>query len=123
MKIINATKKTVVAERTEVAKSEWQKTKGLMFRDSLAKNAGLLMKFPGETKPGIWMPFMRFPIDIIFISAEKKVVDMKEKVLPISRHPKTWRIYVPKAKCKWVIEVSAGRARETKTKIGDELRF
>lgn len=123
MKIINVTRRTVLTERTEVAKSEWQKTKGLMFRGSLAKNAGLLMKFSGETKPGIWMPFMRFPIDIIFISTGKKVVDVKEKALPISRHPKTWRIYVPKAKCEWVLEVNAGHARETKTKIGDELRF
>ncbi|MFH1236834.1 MAG: DUF192 domain-containing protein [Candidatus Aenigmatarchaeota archaeon] len=123
MKILNVTRRTVLAERTETAESAWQKTKGLMFRASLAKNAGLLMRFEKESRPGIWMPFMRFPIDIIFISAEKKVVDVKKKASPISRHPKTWRIYVPKAKCKWVLEVSAGRARETKTKIGDELMF
>ena len=123
MKILNDTKKTVLSEITDVAKSEWQKTKGLMFRGSLAKNAGLLMRFEKESRPGIWMPFMRFPIDVVFISAEKKVVDVKEKALPISRHPKTWRIYMPKAKCKWVLEVNAGHARETKTKIGDELWF
>ena len=123
MKILNVTKKTVLSERAEVAESGWQKTKGLMFRGSLAKNAGLLMRFEKETKPGIWMPFMRFPIDIIFISAGKKIVDIKEKARPISRHPKTWRIYVPKAKCKWVLEVNAGHARETKTRAGDQLIF
>lgn len=123
MKILNVTRRTVLSERTEVAKSGWQKTKGLMFRDSLAKNAGLLMRFEKESRPGIWMPFMRFPIDIIFISSDRRVVDVKEKALPISRHPKTWRIYMPKAKCKWILEVNAGRAREAKTKIGDGLRF
>jgi hypothetical protein len=123
MKILNATKKTVLTQKTEVAKSAWQKTKGLMFRGSLAEGAGLLMEFTGETKPGIWMPFMRFPIDIVFISEDKKVVDIKENVKPISRHPGTWRIYMPAAKCRWVLEVSAGRAKETKTKTGDKLSF
>jgi hypothetical protein len=123
MKILNATRKTIVAEKVEVAESAWQKTKGLMFRDSLGKDAGLLMEFAGETKPDIWMPFMRFSIDIIFIDEEKRVADIKENAMPISRKPGTWRIYVPKAKCKWVLEVNAGRAKETRTKIGDILRF
>lgn len=123
MKITNATRKTVLVSNAEVAESPWQKTKGLMFRDSLAKGAGLLMRFDKETKPGIWMPFMRFPLDIIFISEGKKIVDIKKSIKPISRNPNTWKIYTPKAKCRWVLEVNAGSADETKAKIGDALFF
>jgi uncharacterized membrane protein (UPF0127 family) len=123
MKILNATRKTVLAEYVEVAKTPLSKTKGLMFRASLKEGEGLLMEFSGETKPSIWMPFMRFPLDLVFISAGKKVVDVKQNVRPLSRNPGTWKIYLPKEKCRWVLEVNAGKTSETKTSTGDVLDF
>jgi len=123
MKIFNITRKTALAEKAEVAQSPWQKTKGLMLRGALEKNSGLLMDFESEKKPGIWMPLMKFPLDLIFISADKKVVDAKENVRPISFDFRTWRIYVPKEKCRWVLELNAGKISETKTNIGDVIKF
>ncbi len=123
MKIVNATKKTTLAEDVEVAASPWQKTKGLMLREKLEKNHGLLMDFESERKPGIWMPFMRFPLDLVFISADKRVVDVKENVRPISLDFKTWRIYVPAEKCRWVLEMNAGDVKKTGAKTGDILAF
>jgi len=123
MKIINSTRKTVLAEHAEVAKTPWAKTKGLMFRASLKEGEGLLLEFSGETKPSIWMPFMRFPLDLVFIDGEKRVVDIKANVKPMSRNLKTWKLYVPKEKCRWVLEVNAGKTSETKTSTGDALDF
>lgn len=123
MKIFNITRKTTLAEKVEVAASPWQKTKGLMFRGSLKESEGLLMDFEGEKKPGIWMPLMQFPLDLVFISADKKVVDVRENVRPISFDFRTWRIYVPKEKCRWVLEINAGDARKAGTKTGDILSF
>lgn len=123
MEIFNITRKTALVEKVEIAASSWQKTKGLMFRERLEKNHGLLMDFESERKPGIWMPFMRFPLDLVFISADKKVVDVKENVRPISLDFKTWRIYMPKEKCRWVLEINAGRAKEIGAKTGDALHF
>jgi len=123
MKIFNATRKTTLAEKVEIADSSWKKTKGLMLRGSLKESEGLLMDFESEKKPGIWMPFMRFPLDLIFISANKKVVDVKENVRPISFDARTWRIYMPKEKCRWVLEINAGGIRKTGTKTGDILSF
>jgi uncharacterized membrane protein (UPF0127 family) len=122
-KILNATRKTVLAENAEMAESSLAKAKGLMFRKSLDENSGLLMKFDGEARHSIWMPFMRFPLDLVFISGDKRVADMKENIRPISRSPKTWRIYTPKKKCRWVLEISAGKISETKTELNDVLKF
>ncbi len=123
MKIVNLTRKTVLAEKAEVAASPWSKTKGLMFRAALAEDGGLLMDFKDETKPGIWMPFMRFALDLVFIDEDKRVVDVRENVKPLSKNPKTWRIYMPKKCCRWVLEIKAGKISATKMRIGDLLDF
>ena len=121
--IENATKKNVLVRKTETADSVGKKTKGLMFRDSLAKDAGFLMNFKRDGKHEIWMPFMRFSIDIIFIDKDKRIVDIRHSALPIGWNPKTWRVYKPKEKARYILEVNAGHSKKTKTEVGDILEF
>lgn len=121
--IKNATKKKILVKSFEVADSVGKKMKGLMFRGSLEKDSGLLMVFEMERKHEIWMFGMRFPIDIIFIGRNKKIVDVKHNAKPIGKNPFTWRIYRPAKTCKYVLEVSAGLAKRTGTKTGDVLEF
>ena len=121
--IKNATKKRVIVSTFEVAESMGSKTKGLMFRGSLEKGHGLLMPFEQERKHEIWMLGMRFPIDIIFIDADKRIVDIKHSAKPMGKNPMTWRIYRPAKTCRYVLEISAGLAKETQTETGDVLEF
>lgn len=121
--IRNLTKKKILVKKIELADSVGKKTKGLMFRDSLAKDAGLLMTFDAERKHEIWMFCMRFPIDIIFIDSDKRIVDIKHAARPMGKNPMTWRIYRPMKPCKYVLEISAGLAKETQTETGDVLEF
>lgn len=121
--IRNLTKKKVLVSDAELAGSVWKKTKGLMFRPSLANGAGLLMPFGRVRRHEIWMLFMRFPIDIIFIGSDKRIVDIAHSVRPIGRSPSTWRIYVPRKACRYVLETKAGLAKRTGTKTGDKLEF
>jgi len=125
MIITNKTRKTVLTNKTEVAKSNWKKMLGLMFRGGIDDNAGFLMEFgkPSKDLYSIWMLGMFFPIDIIFISAEKEVTDVYENVSPVSFNPMTWKVYAPTKPVKWILEVKAGRARGMKTKAGDRLSF
>ena len=123
MKIVNLTRKNILAGKAEVAKSPFSKTKGLMFRAALAEDEGLLMEFSGETKPAIWMPFMRFALDLVFIGEDKRIVDARENVKPLSKNPKTWKLYTPQKCCRWVLEIKAGRISTTKTRVGDLLDF
>lgn len=117
--IVNKASKKTLVRKVELADSLWKQTRGLMFRKSLPKGSGLLMDFKSERKVGIWMLFMRFPIDLIYINSEKKVVDIKGNVKPVSLNPLTWRVYYPKKPARYVLEVPAGTAG--KTKIGESL--
>lgn len=92
---------------------------GLMFR----KNGRLLLRMRREGFPAIWMPFMRFSIDTAFIDSYKKVVDIRKNVRPLSLDPRTWRLYVPRQRCRYVLEVEAGLLAKKKFRPGDRLDF
>jgi len=92
----------------EVADTWWKRTKGLMFRKKLPPMHGLLLEFPKPGRHGIWMPFMKFPLDLIFLNERMDVIDIKMNVPPVSLfRPKTWKIYKPKKPAKYVLEISA----------------
>lgn len=88
----------------EIAGSFWKKAKGLMFRESLPEGHTLLMGFSKECRPGIWMLFMRFPINIAFLDNDMNVLEIRENLKPVSLNPKTWRIYYPEKRCRYVVE-------------------
>ena len=92
---------------------------GLMFR----KRGRILMRFAFHGKHSIWMPFMRFPIDIIYIDADKCIVDIISDAKPIGLDIQTWKIYYPCKKCKYILEVESGLAERKLFKVGDSLEF
>lgn len=105
----------------ELASSYRERMKGLSGRRELGCG-GLLFVFPREAKHSIWMPNMKFAIDIVFIGREKRVVDIKCCARPISANPKTWRIFRPKDKALYVLELPANHTK-TLLKEGDALDF
>ncbi len=106
-------------ENVDVASGLLDKVLGLMFR-----NPGrLLMKFSREGRYSIWMPFMRFSLDLVFIDKSKRIVDIKKNVKPISLNPKTWKVYFPKRKCLFVLEVEGGLTKKLNLKVEDMLVF
>jgi uncharacterized membrane protein (UPF0127 family) len=123
MMIENKTKGTVVCRTHELADSSWSRTRGLMFRKDLPREHGLLMTFPGGSRPGIWMLGMRFPIDILFLDSEKRVIKIVGDVRPLGLSWRTWRIYSPGRPASFVLELAAGKARESGTSLGDRLVF
>ena len=123
MKIINKTRKTVLADRVELATGFWRKTLGLMFRSGIRDSAGFLMEFGNEGFHGIWMLGMRFGIDLVFIDSEKKVTDIFEDIRPVSLNPMTWRVCYTSKPAKWVLELKPGRIGKTRTSSGEKLSF
>lgn len=86
---------------------------GLMFR----KEGDALLEFKKEGKYGIWMVFMRFPVDLVFLDKNKKIVDLIKNVPPLSFNPKTWKIYYPEKKCKYVLELDARKRIRAKNGV------
>ena len=118
MVIKNRIKNTCI-KNIELADSFFSRIGGLMFRGK----GRMLLKFRKEDYHAVWMPFMRFSIDILFMNKENTIVDITECVVPISCNPRTWKIYSPQRKCMYVLEVESGLSRTKQFAIGDVLEI
>lgn len=105
--------------RVELAKSEEEKIRGLSGRETLEEDKGMFFIFD---KPGFysfWMKDMLFPIDIIWIDENYRIVDITENALPES-FPATFQ---PKTPAKFVLEVNAGWAEKNDIQINDTIKL
>ena len=89
--IINKTKNTIISKDYKTCKTTLSKTIGLMFS---FKPKTLLFSWKQEKKRGIHMFFVFFPIDLIWLNRNKKVVQMKQNLTISNNNFKnTSRIY------------------------------
>ncbi len=108
--------------QVEVMVKDEDRAMGLMFRPSLPLDRGLLFLFdPPPDFHTIWMKNCRFPIDIVWLDEEKKVVHVAESVPPCTGDP--CPIYQPLRKASYVVELNAGQARREKAAVGATLAF
>ena len=107
-----------VCVQAEVVDTDAARQLGLMFRENLPEGRGMLFVFEDEGRYGFWMKNMRFPIDIIWIDKEKRVVDIKPDLYPC---PESCEIFSPRDKALYALEVYAGFARRNKIEIGDKV--
>ncbi|MBI2667761.1 DUF192 domain-containing protein [Candidatus Woesearchaeota archaeon] len=101
----------------EIADSDSERTQGLMFRESLDKNSGMLFVFEDEDYHSFWMKNTLIPLDMIFISKNLKIVDIKHAV-PCDDECIS---YKPKDKAKYVLEVNNNFAIENNINLGDKV--
>lgn len=104
----------------EVADNPQQRQQGLMFRSSLADNGGMLFIFEKEGRYNFWMKNMNFALDIIWIGADKKIVDIKENNQPCTE---SCQSLISAGQARYVLEVDAGFVRKNKIKIGEPVNF
>lgn len=97
------------------------RTRGLMFRDSLPEDRVLLFVFEGLGFHGIWMKNCRFPIDILWLDEQRRVVHIEAGVPPCGDGP--CPAYHPMRKGLYVVEMLAGKAAREGLSVGDRLSF
>ncbi len=102
-----------------VASKEASREIGLSNSLPLHSNQGMLFIFNSADNYGFWMKDMIFPIDIIWIGENKKIVYIEKNVLPES-YPKN---FSPNVKAMYVLEVLSGFSEKHNIKIGDEVFF
>lgn len=107
--------------QAEVMVSDEDRQMGLMFRPSLPADRGMLFVFGQLGFHGIWMKNCRFPIDIVWLDEQKKVVHLAEAVPPCKADP--CPSYEPLRKAAYVIELNAGQARREKVAVGASVGF
>ena len=104
--------------KVEIAKTYEERSKGLMFRDYISNNMGMLFIFPNEDLISMWMKNTLFSLDILFISKNKIIVDLKKNAKKLSNS-----LITSKIKAKYVLEINSGLIDKYKINIGDQLYF
>lgn len=106
----------------EVADTGPKQVRGLMFRDSLPKDGGMLFTFGSEGSHGIWMMNMSMPIDIVWLDKGRKVVTVMDGVPPCGALA-VCPVYYPGSKDMYVLELAAGYAKRHGIKVGSKASF
>src|ERR687897_4551 len=96
---------------------EWGR--GLMFRNHLPWNAGMLFAFNEEAPQIFTMKNTLIPLDMIFFDSSSKIIDIKENVPPCKQEE--CPTYPSREPAQYVLEVNAGFVQEKGIKIGDRL--
>jgi len=104
----------------EIADEYDELREGLMFRESLAEDSGMLFIFGDEEIRSFWMKNTLIPLDMIFIDENFVIVGI-EGAVPCEEDP--CPSYNSKKPAKYVLEVNAGYVKEVGIKIGDEVKF
>lgn len=109
----------------EIADTPEARGVGLGERVSLPEDRGMLFIFQESGRYGFWMAGMHFPIDIIWISEEKKIVGITDAAPPPSPSTaeKDLPVYFPPRAVRYVLEVNAGWANAHGIQVGDEVSW
>jgi uncharacterized membrane protein (UPF0127 family) len=103
-----------------IADTDAERARGLMGVAGLAENEGMLFVFDKEDIYIFWMKNTLIPLDIIWLDAGKKIVDIREDAMPCINSCDS---FVPAVKAKYALEVNAGFVLRHKIKVGDTVSF
>lgn len=109
-----------VCVKSEVADSPRERARGLMFRDNLGENNGMIFMFDSSEKHAFWMKNTLIPLDIIWLDENLKVVDITT-MTPCKKDPCV--SYYPKENSLFVLEVNSGFAQEKGIEVGDTAKL
>lgn len=111
MLVRNVTRGTVLGDRVDSASESRQRRRGLLAHDHLPAGSGLWIS-PCEA---VHTFFMKFPIDVVFLSRRRVVVKVRAHLPP-------WRMS-GSLRAHSVLELPVGTAQQTGTQPGDQLEF
>ncbi|GLR88355.1 DUF192 domain-containing protein [Bradyrhizobium iriomotense] len=111
-----ATKSGVQVFSVEIATTEEEKTTGLMYRKELADGKGMLFDFSPEQEVTMWMKNTYISLDMIFISADGRILRIAENTEPMST-----KIIPSRGLARAVLEVPAGTAQKYGIRPGDRV--
>jgi uncharacterized membrane protein (UPF0127 family) len=105
----------------ELAETQEKQALGLMFRDKLPPDHGMLFIFPGESRRSFWMKNTRIPLDILYFNSNLELVSMAEDAHPC--RSRNCPGYPSEGPAKYVLELNSGKAAELGVKAGDVLEL
>ncbi|HOX46135.1 MAG TPA: DUF192 domain-containing protein [Myxococcota bacterium] len=107
-----------LALRVEVVSRPEDLARGLMHRERLAADAGMLFVYPDEDQRSFWMKNTLIPLDMLFIGSNLRVVGVVENAVPLSLEPRT-----VDAPARFVLEVQGGFVKRHGIRLGSLVRL
>jgi uncharacterized membrane protein (UPF0127 family) len=106
----------------EVADDDAERARGLMFRDSMAADHGMLFVHEREEPQAYWMKNTKIPLDILYFDSTRRLVSAQKRVPPCSAGDRC-PPYPSEGSALYVLELNAGAADAMGLAKGDELTF
>jgi uncharacterized membrane protein (UPF0127 family) len=102
----------------EVAKTPEEQAYGLMNRNDLAPDRGMIFPFDPPRDASFWMKNTLIPLDMVFIRADGTIANIAENTAPLSLEP-----MMSEGPVKAVLEIAGGRSAELGIKAGDKVAW
>jgi uncharacterized membrane protein (UPF0127 family) len=112
------TNEVITAIDIEIADDDAELQQGMMYRDTMAANTGMLFLMGTEELQAFWMKNTIVPLDILFVGSDRRIVSISRNCKPFSLEQ------IPSGKpALFVVEVNGGYAEKHGIKIGDYISF
>lgn len=102
----------------EIADNDQKRARGLMYRNSIPSDGGMLFVFDTEQMQSFWMKNTYISLDMLFVNAEKEIVTIQPNTTPL----KEWS-YPSSSPAMYVIEVNAGFCKQHEIAVGDKIAY
>jgi uncharacterized membrane protein (UPF0127 family) len=108
----------------EVVISQTEMLRGLMFRDKLPPDRGMLFIHGSPGPYAYWMYNVRIPLDIIWLDEDRRIVEISPNTPPCpSKSAKECPSYGGKVPARFVLELAGGTAQKEGLRLGDRVSF
>lgn len=104
----------------EIADTPYMQGKGLMFRQKMFMDSGMLFVFDSQKELKFWMKNTLMPLDMIFISENFTIVNIVENAKQCTNNCEIYSSILP---AKYTIETNAGFVKNNGIKVGDSVRI
>jgi uncharacterized membrane protein (UPF0127 family) len=102
----------------EVARTPEEQERGLMFRETLAPDRGMIFPYDPPQPASFWMKNTLIPLDMIFIRPDHTIGRIAANTVPLSEEPVSYAEPVSA-----VLEIAGGRSAELGIKTGDKVEW
>jgi uncharacterized membrane protein (UPF0127 family) len=112
-----------VVIRAEIANTMKKRAEGLMYREHLPKDRGMLFTFDQAQPWVFWMKNTKIPLDIIWMNDKKQIIHIARNVPICTRTDDGCPQYQPNDPAMYVLELGGGEADRLKLEKGSKLQF
>ncbi|MGB3775221.1 MAG: DUF192 domain-containing protein [Leeuwenhoekiella sp.] len=109
---------SIIPLNIEFAETSYETSTGLMYRDSMEEDQGMLFIFSFPSIHNFYMKNTEIPLDIIYIKANNKIATIAANAEPFSEQSLSSKVPV-----QYVLEINGGLTEDWNIKVGDSISY